>query len=487
MILITGATGYVGGRLVTALLQRGTRVRCLARSASRLQRPGWESVEVIEGDARDPETQVRAMSGVSTAFYLIHSMKTSDKNFAKHDVELAQMFARVASDCQVGRIVYLGGLGDSSGKLSEHLESRHATGDALRTGKVPVIEFRAGIVLGSGSLSFELLREMVERLPLMVGPRWVNTKTQPIAIRDVLAYLIGAHEQRIAEHRVYEVGGADVMTYADLMQLYAKLRNLKRYMVSVPFLTPHLSSYWVDFITSVPASVSRPLIESLRYETVSADNRALADFPVRPMGVEEAMRLAIARVVSGTVETRWSDSFSALGQSVPPNLAMMQIEGMIIEHRFRAVDLPSEVVFQAATRIGGDYGWPYADFLWELRGQLDRLVGGVGMRRGRRSHADLRVGDPLDFWRVDKLVPGKMLRLHAEMKVPGKAWLQFEVREHNESSCTIEQTTFFEPRGLLGLLYWYSLYPIHKVIFTGMIRRIVMRAHRSSRLEATTG
>lgn len=482
MILVTGATGYVGGRLVRALLQRGERVRCLARNSSRLQRPGWESVEVIEGDAREVEALSRAMSGVTTAYYLIHSMGSSGRNFAARDIELARDFAKVAATQSVERLVFLGGLGDSGSDLSEHLHSRHATGDALRAGSVPVIEFRAGMVLGSGSLSFELLRDMVERLPIMVGPKWVRTKTQPIAIRDVLSYLIGAHEQQINENRVYEIGGSDVTSYQELMRLYAQLRGLKRSLISVPFLSPRLSSYWVDFVTAVPVSVSRPLIDGLRNETICHDARALSDFPVNPMSVEEAMRLAIARIVSGTVETRWSDSFSVLGQAIPPNLAMMQIEGMIIEHRFRAVNLPAAQVFEAATHIGGDYGWPFADFLWELRGQLDRMVGGVGMRRGRRSHTELRVGDPLDFWRVDRLVPHRLLRLHAEMKVPGKAWLQFEVREHNSTSCTIEQTTFFEPKGLIGQIYWYSLYPIHKVIFTGMIRRIVARAHRSSAL-----
>ncbi len=479
MILVTGATGYVGGRLITALLQKRSAVRCLARSASRVERPGWESVEVVEGDARDADVLARAMSGVTTAYYLIHSMASSGRDFAKRDVELAEQFAEVAAAKNVQRIVYLGGLGDSEGMLSEHLQSRHATGDALRSGFVPVIEFRAGMVLGSGSLSFELLRDMVERLPLMIGPKWVRTVTQPIAIRDVLSYLIGAHEQGLSEDRVYEIGGKDITSYQELMQLYANLRGLRRYMINVPFLTPGLSSYWVDFVTSVPRSVSRPLIDGLRNETICRDKSALRDFPVKPLGVEEATRLAIARMVRGTVETRWSDSFSVLGQSLTPNLAMMQIEGMIIEHRFRAVDLPAARVFQAVTRIGGDYGWPFADFLWEMRGQMDRFFGGVGMRRGRRSHSELRVGDPLDFWRVDRLVPHRLLRLHAEMRLPGKAWLQFEVREHNETSCTLEQTTFFEPKGLWGQLYWYSLYPIHKVIFTGMIKRIVAKARCS--------
>lgn len=480
MILVTGATGYVGGRLVTALLQKGERVRCLARNSSRLRRPGWEALEIVEGEALDVDAVSRAMEGVKTAYYLIHSMGAAGSDFAKRDIEIATLFASTAASQNIERLVYLGGLGDSTSKLSKHLHSRHATGDALRTGPVPVIEFRAGMVVGSGSLSFELLRDMVERLPVMVGPKWVRTKTQPIAIRDVLAYLESAHDQRLSMNCVYEIGGTDVTSYQELMDLYARLRGLRRFMIDVPLLTPRLSSYWVDFITAVPASVSRPLIDGLRHETICHDKQALTDFPFKPIGVEEAMRLAIERDVNGDVETRWSDSFSVLRQSLPPNLSTMQIEGMIIEHRFRTVNLPAAQVFDATTRIGGDYGWPYADFLWELRGHLDRVVGGVGMRRGRRSHSQLRVGDPVDFWRVDELVPNRLLRLHAEMKVPGKAWLQWEVREQNESSCTIEQTTFFEPKGVFGQLYWYSLFPLHKLIFSGMINQIVSRAQRSS-------
>jgi len=473
MILVTGATGYVGGRLVRAFLQARAPIRCLARAASRLVRPGWENVEVVEGDAHDEQVLASALSGVSTAYYLIHSMGGAG-DFARRDVDLAAAFARVASKQGVQRIIYLGGLGDNTGNLSKHLESRQATGDALRSGTVPVIEFRAGMVLGSGSLSFEILRDLAERVPLMICPRWVRTRTQPIAVRDVLSYLIAAHTHDSGA--IYEIGGSDVVSYQELILLYARLRGLKRRMINVPYLTPRLSSYWVDLVTSVPASVSRPLIDGLRNEMVCRESQALVDFDIKPMSVEEAMKLAIARTVNDQTETRWSDSFSVLGQSLPPAFSMKQIEGMVLERRTREVNLPATRVFQAVQQIGGDHGWPYADSLWEIRGFLDRLVGGVGMRRGRRSQTDLRVGDPVDFWRVEAIEPNCLLRLHAEMKVPGKAWLQFTVQSHDENSCSLEQMAFFEPKGLGGLLYWYSLYPLHKLIFTGMINRIVLRA-----------
>ncbi len=475
MILVTGATGYIGGRLVNALLERGDKVRCLARGAGRLRRSGWENIEIVEGDGLDPAALAAALHGVTTAFYLIHSMG-GPGDFAQRDVELASSFARAAAAARIERIVYLGGLGADNEPLSKHLSSRHVTGEVLRRGATPVIEFRAGMVVGSGSLSFELLRDMTERVPIMICPRWVRTRTQPIAIRDVLSYLIAAHDRRLAATEVYEIGGPDVVSYQDLMLMYARLRGLKRRMIHVPFLTPRLSSYWVDLVTAVPASVSRPLIDGLRTEMILRDLRASNEFAIRPTTVEEAINLALARVVNDKVTTRWSDSFSALGQSLPPTFTMRQIEGMVLERRIRRVAKPAGCLFESVTRIGGDFGWPYADALWELRGLWDRVVGGVGMRRGRRSHTDLRVGDPVDFWRVEAIEPPRLLRLHAEMKVPGSAWLQFEVQPHDDGTCSLEQTAFFEPKGLSGQIYWYSIYPLHKLIFTGMIDRIAARA-----------
>jgi uncharacterized protein YbjT (DUF2867 family) len=472
LVLVTGATGYIGGRLAPRLLQAGYRVRCLVRDPARLQgRPWLDQVEVVAGNVLRPETLPAAMAGVRTAYYLVHSM-AAGAGFDERDVTAARNFAAAARAAGVGRIIYLGGLGDPDTALSPHLRSRQATGDALREASVPVTEFRAGVIVGSGSLSFELIRYLVERLPLLIGPRWVYTCVQPIGIRNVLEYLIAALQTPASSGEIIEIGGADVVTYGDMMLGYACARGLKRRLISAPVLTPRLSSLWVHLLTPIPAAIARPLIEGLRNEAVVRDDKARRLFPdIHPFDYQTSVELALARLESGEVETMWTDALMTTQGDVPPVVFTTQ-EGLNFEHRQLVVAAPPGVVYGAFASLGGTRGWLYLNWVWRLRGLLDRLAGGVGMRRGRRDPDDLRVGDALDFWRVEAVEPGHLIRLRAEMKVPGSAWLQFHVHRLPENCSVLSQTAFFAPKGLPGLLYWYGLYPVHKIVFAGMIRKV---------------
>jgi hypothetical protein len=341
---------------------------------------------------------------------------------------------------------------------------------------VPVTEFRASVIVGSGSLSFEIIRDLTERLPVMICPKWVYTRTQPIAIRNVLEYLVAALENPESAGRIVEIGGADVVTYGDMMQIYANVRGLRRTMIPVPVLTPRLSSYWVHLVTPAPASIAQPLIEGLRNEAVVHDDAALRMFPgIKPMDYRSAVELALARIESHTVETAWSDALVSSQGDVPP-VTMTSEEGMIREQRQLLVPAPPEAVYRAFTGLGGERGWLYMNWAWRLRGGLDRLVGGVGLRRGRRDPDEVRAGEALDFWRVEAVEPGRLMRLRAEMKVPGRAWLEFQALPAEGDRTLLIQTAFFEPKGLSGLLYWYALYPIHAFIFSGMIREVGKRA-----------
>ncbi len=474
-ILVTGATGYVGGRLVPRLLAAGYRVRCLARDPERLGgRPWREQVEVATGDALMPETLVAALAGVDVAYYLIHSLGTGAE-FAQRDFEAATAFGAAARAAGVQRILYLGALGDPATALSHHLHSRQQSGAALGEAGVPVTELRAGVVVGSGSLSFEMIRYLAERVPIMICPRWVFTRTQPIAIRNVLDYLVAALEQPESAGEVIEIGGADVITYGEMMTGYAAARGLRRWLLPVPILTPRLSSYWVHLVTPIPAAIARPLIDGLKNEVVVRDPKARRLFPaIVPIGFTAAVGLALEKLDTGAVETSWSDALAS-SQGDRPVVRLESREGMILERRERRVAAPRERVFAAVMQLGGRRGWLFMDRAWRLRGALDRLAGGVGMRRGRRHPDDLRPGDALDFWRVEKVERPTLLRLRAEMKVPGRAWLQFEVREA-EGGSLLAQTAFFAPKGLSGLLYWYALYPAHAVLFSGLVRRLAARA-----------
>ena len=477
LILVSGATGYVGGRLVPRLLAAGHRVRCLVRDPSRLEGRDWlPHVEVATGDVLRPAGLAEALAGVDVAYYLIHSM-AGGKGFHERDVTAARGFARAAAAAGVSRIVYLGGLGDPAADISAHLRSRQDTGDALREAGVPVSELRAAVVVGSGSISFEMIRYLTERLPVMICPKWVYTKVQPIGVDDLLRYLVETLDVPDSAGRVIEVGGADVRTYGDMMLGYAQARGLRRRLQPVPVLTPVLSSYWVHLVTPIPSTIARPLIEGLGSEVIVRDDTARRLFPdIHPVDYMTAVRAAVATLESGVVETSWADALATSGGDAAPKVLTQQA-GMMIERRQVLVAADPADVFAVCLGIGGEHGYGYADWTWEARGALDRLVGGVGLRRGRRDPHDLRVGDALDFWRVEAVAPGRLLRLRAEMKVPGRAWLQFETLPRAGGALLV-QTAYFAPKGLPGLLYWYSLYPVHGAIFSGMIAALAAAASR---------
>jgi len=457
-------------------LEAGYRVRCLVRDARRLQgRPWSDKVEVVEGDATRPETLPPAMDGVWAAYYFIHSLSDTP-NYRERDMAVARSFGQAAKAAGVERIIYLGGLGDPAAHLSGHLRSRQETGAALSESGVPVTEFRAAIIVGSGSLSFEMIRHLTERLPVMVCPRWVFTRIQPIAIRDVLSYLIAALGTPESAGRVIEIGGADVVSYGEMMKGYARVRGLRRLLVPVPVLTPHLSAHWVNWMTPVNAGIVYPLIEGLRNEVVVRDDTARRLFPeIEPVGYDAAVRRALASLEAGQVETSWADGLtSSCGDARPVELT--SDEGMHIERRQLVVNAPAGDVYAVFSGLGGDRGWLYANLLWRLRGIADRLVGGPGFRRGRRDPDEVRVGDALDFWRVEAVEVGRLLRLRAEMKLPGEAWLQFETLPRGDEQTLLTQTAYLAPKGLSGLAYWYGLYPFHGLIFGNMIRAIGERA-----------
>jgi uncharacterized protein YbjT (DUF2867 family) len=475
-VLVTGATGYVGGRLVPLLVERGYRVRVLARDRDRLEgRPWLDRVELVLGDVLDPATLPAALDGVHAAYYLIHSMG-SHGNFGQRDLRAARNFAQAAAETGVARIIYLGGLGKPGSELSEHLRSRQETGAALREAGVPVTEFRASILVGSGSVSFEMIRSLTERLPVMICPRWVYTRTQPIAIDDALTYLVAALETSESQGQIIEIGGRDVLTYRDMMLTYARLRGLRRFIIPVPLLTPRLSSYWVHLVTPIPSTIAQPLIKGLSVEVIVTDDRARRLFPqITPMDYETAVARALASLEAGEVETSWSDALVSSQGDTRAFIFTTQ-DGMLIEQRQCEVDVPASVVYAEFAALGGRKGWLAFNWLWRLRGVADRLAGGVGFRRGRRHLTSLRVGDAIDFWRVEAVEPDRLVRLRAEMKVPGRAWLQFQAETLGATRTRLIQTAFFAPKGLLGLLYWYLLWPVHGFIFSQLIRKLAAEA-----------
>ncbi len=475
-ILLTGATGYVGGRLLRRLEQQGRQVRCLARRPEFLKGEVGPGTEVIAGDVLDPASLATAMSEVEVAYYLVHSMGTSG-GFEETDRIAARNFGEAACAAGLKRLIYLGGLGDDSESLSPHLRSRHEVGEILRQSSVPVVELRASIVIGSGSLSFEMIRTLVERLPVMLTPRWVHVPAQPIAIDDVLAYLIASLDVPLLESLIVEIGGDDIVSYGDLMREYAHQRGLRRIMIPVPVLTPRLSSLWLGLVTPLYARVGRKLIQSIKYPTVVRDHSARRLFAIKPIGVREAIAHALRNEERELAETRWSDALSASGD-------VRQYGGVRFGNRLydvRTVQVPVSTpdAFRPVQRIGGRTGWYFADWLWALRGWLDLLAGGVGLRRGRRNPEKLRVGDVVDWWRVEAIEPGVRLRLFAEMKLPGRAWLEFLVEPHGAGSL-ITQTASFDPIGLSGLLYWYGVWPVHELVFRGMVKGIARAAQRST-------
>ena len=441
MILIAGATGYVGGELLKHLLSSGYRVRCMARRPDALPLTS-ERLEVVAADVLDSASLPSVMAGIDVAYYLVHSMDSA-QSFEEQDRAGARNFAEAARAAGVGRIIYLGGLGHDEDDLSAQLRSRHEVGEVLKSTGVPVIEFRASVVIGNGSLSFEMIRALVERLPVMIAPRWVSIPTQPIAIADLLAYLNAAIDLPLEGSKIFEIGGADQVSYGGLLKEYARQRGLKRWIISVPFLTPRLSSLWLGLVTPLHVRVGRKLIDSIRHPTIVEDLSALTAFDIRPRGFREAM----------------ADAINTQGAH------------LMVDSRTVHAAVPPKQAFAAIRRIGGKRGWYYANWLWRLRGVLDWLIGGVGFRRGRRDPDVLFVGDTVDFWRVAAIEPDRRLLLAAEMKLPGRAWLEFEVTPQADGSL-IRQTASFDAKGLLGRAYWYAVFPLHQFVFGGMINAI---------------
>jgi uncharacterized protein YbjT (DUF2867 family) len=484
LICLTGATGYVGGRLGAHLLEAGYRVRCLVRSAAKLDARPWSRnphVECREVDLLNPEALTESLRGCVAAYYMVHSMQAVGSRYAGHDILMARTFAEAAARAGVKRIIYLGGLGELGDDLSEHLSSRRDVEEALACTSVPVTVLRAAMIIGSGSASFEILRYLVDRLPVMVTPRWVKTESQPIAIRNVLHYLVACLRTPETAGMTLDIGGPDVMTYRELMRTMTDAQGLpRRLIIPVPVLTPRLSSLWVHLVTPVGYRMARPLAEGLRNRVVCRDNRAAELMPQPLLSVREAIDAALIKVKRDDVETAWSDSGAIPGD---PDWAGGKV---FVDERRAIVNAPPKAVFDAVCKVGGGHGYYAADRLWRLRGLMDKLLGGPGLRRGRRHPQKLSVGDALDFWRVSAVDPPMRLRLIAEMKLPGKATLEFTINpadatapDEASTSNTLTQTARFRPAGLLGLLYWYAVLPLHHMVFSGMLRGICLEAVRN--------
>ena len=487
-VLVTGATGYVGGRLVPRLLAAGYDVVCLARPPARLRGRGWrDDVTVVEGDALDAADLDRAMEGVDAAYYLMHSMDGTG-DFSDRDRRMARLFREAAERADVGHLVYLGGLGRSDEELSAHLSSRQEVGRILGEGPIPVTELRAAMVIGSGSASFEMLRNLVDVLPVMITPRWVRSRCQPIAIRDVLHYLVASLSTPDVRGQVLEIGGPEVMTYRELMDRYAELAGLrKRLIIGVPLLTPELSSHWINLVTPLPKGLAVPLVHSLKHDVVVSDDRVDQLLPHDCLRFDDAVGVALRRVQDLEVPTTWSSAETSEVAADPLPEDPDWSGGTILQDE-RIVDVaaPPEVLFDVVEGIGGERGYFVADALWGIRGLLDTVVGGVGKARGRRHPNELYEGEALDWWRVETLEEPHLLRLSAEMKVPGSAWLEWRV-EPREGGSRLEQRARMHPRGLWGRLYWYVLIPFHAVIFPKMAQRIAAAAEEQAREQASGG
>ncbi|MFR9796923.1 SDR family oxidoreductase [Streptomyces sp. MS06] len=483
--LVTGASGYIGGRLVPELLAAGHRVRCLVRTPGKLRDHPWaDRVDIVQGDVTDADSVARAMEGVDVAYYLVHALD-SGPDFERTDRRAARVFGEQARRAHARRIVYLGGLTPANvppSELSPHLRSRAQVGRILLDSGVPTAVLRAAVIIGSGSASFEMLRYLTERLPVMVTPRWVHTRIQPIAVRDVLRILVGSAGLPPTVNRTFDIGGPEVLTYLDMMRRYAAVAGLpRRLILPVPVLTPGLSSHWVGLVTPVPASIARPLTESLRHEVVCRDadiERYVPSPPGHPLGFDRAVALALQRVREAQVTTRWSSASVPGAPSDPlPTDPDWAGGSLYTDLREREADTDPEALWEVIEGIGGENGWYSFPLAWAVRGRLDRMVGGVGLRRGRRDARRLRVGDSLDFWRVEEIQRGRLLRLRAEMRLPGLAWLEMGVDGgEGDGPVRYRQRALFHPRGLLGHLYWWSISPFHAVVFGGMARNIVRTA-----------
>jgi uncharacterized protein YbjT (DUF2867 family) len=474
-VLVSGATGYIGGRLVPRLLEQGYTVRCLARHPAHLADRPWSGIEIVQGDAFQPRDLDRVLRGIDAAYYLIHSVTRRDVAYPHLEAEAAHNFARAARSAGVRRVVFLGGMGGDGNPLSLHLASRHAVGEILRTEGPPLTELRAAVIVGSGSVPFEMLRYTVEEHPIIPRFPWLTTRCQPIAIRDVLSYLILALEIDAAANRIFEIGGRSIHTYEEMMRIYARRRGLRRWFVPAPNLPPRACAAWVGLLTPIPAAFALPLIESLRHEVICRDDSALRVFPVTPLDYETALRYTLLRLEKGEVETTWTNALLPQHRDYRP---LTKAEGMICEERRVRIAAPADVVFGVFCGIGGERGWFFGDRLWALRAAIDRALGGVGRRRGRRHPEALHQGEALDAWRVERIAAGRLLLLRAEMYLPGRAWLQFESTSEGAATSTLRITAYFEPKGFWGRAYWHALRLHHQFIFSGLARAIRQRAER---------
>ena len=469
-VAIAGATGYIGGRLVPRLLEEGYTVRCLVRSAAKLADRTWASnkrVSLHEADLANAPAVGESLRGCHTAFYLVHSMNSAGAEYANKDRQLALQFAKAASDSQVKRIIYLGGLGETGADLSEHLSSRREVEEALASTGVAVTVLRAAMIIGSGSASFEILRYLVERLPVMITPKWVSTPCQPIAVRNVIGYLVDVLKVKETSGCVYDIGGPEVLCYSDIMRIMAEeLKLRRRWIIPVPVLTPRLSSYWIHLITPLSHEIAKPLAEGLKNPVVCREDKITKLIPQRLLNVRESMRAALAKIAEHSVETNWSMAGTIPGD---PDWA----GGTLFrDSREAVIAAPDSAVFRAVCRVGGGHGWYAADWLWRIRGGIDRLFGGPGLRRGRRDPESVGYGEALDFWRVVGLDRNRRLALRAEMKLPGEAMLEFCIEPLGAGKCRLQQVALFQPRGLFGLLYWYAVAPFHAIVFNGMLQGI---------------
>jgi uncharacterized protein YbjT (DUF2867 family) len=469
-ILITGATGYVGGKLLNHLAGSKYHLKALARFPENLlSRLPQGSIEICQGDVLEAASLERALQGVEVAFYLVHSMGAK-KSFETLDRQGAINFAKACKACGVHTIIYLGGLGSSHKKpLSPHMRSRHEVGDLLAAQGVNVLEFQSSIILGAGSLSYEMMRALVEKLPVMICPKWVNCQVQPIHIDDVLNYLMEAIEKSVTGHKIIEIGGADVVSYKDFMKTYAELRGLHRTIFIVPLLTPYLSSLWLGLVTPLYKRIGRKLIESIVNDSVVMHPQGQREFSVQPKHLKQALEICIAREGTSKMDRRWYDAVSSKGPARTfQGITFRKQKGASYTTKVKA---PCDKVYAAIQMLGGKNGW-YGQWLWKLRGMIDLLFGGVGFRRLRRDPVKLIVGDPVDFWRVVEMIENQKILLKAEMKLPGLAFLNFEVKPLEDGSTLLKVEPFFLPIGFFGDLYWYAMAPFHAFIFRGLLRKV---------------
>jgi len=467
LVLVTGANGYIGGCLVPRLLEKGYRVRCLTRNPAHIINRSWFSqVEILQGDIIDCETVEKALEGVTASYYLIHSMASGNK-YPERDIIAATNFGFTAGKSGVEHIIYLGGLADPESEISSHMRSRLQTGDGLRQGGVPVTEFRASMIIGAGSISFEMIRFITEQMPILIGPRWFHNYAQPIAVENVLDYLLAALETMGCQNQVFEIGGKDLISYAEAMLIFARMRGLKRRMVILPLAPIKLLAYGADILTPVPVNIARPLIDGMRSHSVVKNDAASQIFPqIQPVNYRTAISTALSKLAPEYLEPVWENYVGSV--------KIIKHAGFLIDSRQVSVDASPEDVFHVITSLGGKSGWLYLNCLWQLRGLLDRLIGGPGMRG--RQECEPRVGSTIDFYRVETLDPERLFRLQAEVKAPGAGWMEWRVKSQSGCNTILTQTAYFAPKGVAGFLYWYTLYPLHRLVFAGLINRIAHRA-----------